>query len=117
LKKRFVSAALPAWTRHRRAKKNSLAGDRGQSIRISPGRYSLARASIERHSSWNQNANDNSNLAIQGWLNTAMAAGNEYLATHPRANPGTQLKNLRSRAAKLRVSGWTTFNLEGRRSL
>jgi hypothetical protein len=49
-----------------------------------------------------------------GALNTAMAAANEYLATHPRANPGTQLKNLRSRAAKLRVSGWTTFNLEGR---
>jgi hypothetical protein len=43
-----------------------------------------------------------------------MFAVNEYLATHPRANPGTQLKNLRSRAAKLRISGWTTFNLEGR---
>jgi hypothetical protein len=36
------------------------------------------------------------------------------LANHPRADPGTQLKNLRSRAAKLRVSGWTTFNLEKR---
>jgi hypothetical protein len=49
-----------------------------------------------------------------GALNTAMAAANEYLATHPRAKPGTQLKNLRSRAAKSRVSGWTTFNREGR---
>jgi len=49
-----------------------------------------------------------------GALNTAMAAANEYLATHPRANPGTQFKNLRGRAAKLRISGWTTFNLEGR---
>jgi len=47
-------------------------------------------------------------------LNTAVIAANEYLANHPRGNPGTQLKNLRSRAAKLRVSGWTTFNLEGR---
>ena len=51
-----------------------------------------------------------------GALKTAMAAANEYLATHPRANPDTQLKNLRSRAAKLRVSGWTTFNLEGRKT-
>jgi hypothetical protein len=49
-----------------------------------------------------------------GALNTAVVAANEYLANHPRANPDTQLKNLRSRAAKLRVSGWTTFNLEGR---
>jgi hypothetical protein len=49
-----------------------------------------------------------------GALNTAVVAANEYLANHSRANPGTQLKNLRSRAAKLRVSGWTTFNLEGR---
>ena len=49
-----------------------------------------------------------------GALNTAMVAANEYLATHPRANPSTQLKNLRSRAAKLRVSAWATFNLEGR---
>jgi len=49
-----------------------------------------------------------------GALNTALVAANEYLANHPRADPGTQLKNLRSRAAKLRVSGWTTFNLEGR---
>ena len=47
-------------------------------------------------------------------LNTAVIAANEYLANHPRGNPGTQLKNLRSRAAKLRVSGWTTFDLEGR---
>jgi hypothetical protein len=47
-------------------------------------------------------------------LNTAAVAANEYLATHPRAKPGTQLKNLGSRAAKLRVSGWTTFNLEAR---
>jgi hypothetical protein len=43
-----------------------------------------------------------------------VVAANEYLANHSRANPGTQLKNLRSRAVKLRVSGWTTFNLEGR---
>ena len=43
-----------------------------------------------------------------------MVAANEYLANHPRANPDTQLTNLRSRAAKLRASGWTTFNLEGR---
>jgi hypothetical protein len=49
-----------------------------------------------------------------GALNTAAIAANEYLENHSRANPGTQLKNLRSRAAKLRVSGWTTFNLEGR---
>src|SRR5215813_10373561 len=49
-----------------------------------------------------------------GALNTALVAANEYLANHPRADPGTQLKNLRSRAAKLRVNGWTTFNLEGR---
>ena len=49
-----------------------------------------------------------------GTLNTAMAAANEYLATHPRANPGTQLKNLSNRATKLRISGWATFNLEGR---
>ena len=49
-----------------------------------------------------------------GALNTAVVAANEYLANHSRANPGTQLKNLRCRAAKLRVSGWTTFNLEGR---
>src|SRR6516162_8446217 len=49
-----------------------------------------------------------------GALNTALVAANGYLANHPRADPGTQLKNLRSRAAKLRVSGWTTFNLEGR---
>ena len=47
-------------------------------------------------------------------LNTAMRAANEYLATHPRAKPDTQLRNLRSRAAKLRTSGWTTFNLKGR---
>jgi Transposase DDE domain len=47
-------------------------------------------------------------------LSAAMVAANEYLANHPRANPGTQLKNLRSRAAKLRISGWTTFNVEGR---
>jgi hypothetical protein len=47
-------------------------------------------------------------------LNTATVGANEYLATHPRANPSTQLKNLRSRAAKLRISGWTAFNLEGR---
>ena len=47
-------------------------------------------------------------------LNKATLEANEYLATHPRANPGTQLKNLHGRAAKLRISGWTTFNLEGR---
>ena len=47
-------------------------------------------------------------------LNTATVGANEYLASHRRANPSTQLKNLRSRAAKLRISGWTTFNLEGR---
>jgi hypothetical protein len=46
-------------------------------------------------------------------LNTAMVASNEYLATHPRADAGT-LKDLQSRAAKLRISGWTTFYLEGR---
>jgi hypothetical protein len=46
-------------------------------------------------------------------LSAATAAANEYLATHPRANPGTQLKNLRSRAARLRTSAWTTFGLEG----
>jgi hypothetical protein len=49
-----------------------------------------------------------------GALNTATVGANEYLATHPRANPSTQLKNLHSRAAKLRISGWTTFNLDGR---
>ena len=49
-----------------------------------------------------------------GALNTATVGANEYLATHPRANPSTQLKNLHSRAAKLRISGWTTFNLERR---
>jgi len=49
-----------------------------------------------------------------GALNTATVGANEYLATHPRANPSTQLKNLHSRAAKLRISGWTTVNLEGR---
>jgi hypothetical protein len=43
-----------------------------------------------------------------------VVAVNEYLANHPRANPDTQVKNLESRAAKLRVSGWTTFDLEGR---
>jgi len=47
-------------------------------------------------------------------LNKATVEANDYLATHPRANPDTQLKNLRGRAAKLRISGWTTFNLEGR---
>jgi hypothetical protein len=47
-------------------------------------------------------------------LNTATVGANEYLATHPRANPSTQLKNLHGRAAKLRISGWTTFNLDGR---
>ena len=47
-------------------------------------------------------------------LNTATVGANAYLATHPRAKPSTQLKNLHGRAAKLRVSGWTTFNLEGR---
>lgn len=47
-------------------------------------------------------------------LNSATVVANEYLAAHPRANPGTQLKNLQSRATKLRISGWTTFNLEGR---
>lgn len=47
-------------------------------------------------------------------LNKATLEANDYLATHPRANPSTQLKNLRGRAATLRISGWTTFNLEGR---
>ena len=47
-------------------------------------------------------------------LSAATVAANEYLASHPRANPNTQLKNLRSRAAKLRIGGWTTFTLEGR---
>jgi Transposase DDE domain len=47
-------------------------------------------------------------------LATAVVAANAYLATHPRANPATQRKNLQSRATKLRISGWTTFNLEGR---
>jgi len=47
-------------------------------------------------------------------LSAATVAANEYLASHPRANPDTQLKNLRSRAAKLRIGGWTTFTLEGR---
>jgi hypothetical protein len=47
-------------------------------------------------------------------LNTATVTANTYLETHPRANPATQLKNLQSRAAKLRISGWTTFDLEGR---
>lgn len=47
-------------------------------------------------------------------LNAATVAANEYLASHPRAKPSTQLKNLQSRATKLRISGWTTFNLEGR---
>ena len=49
-----------------------------------------------------------------GALNTATVGANAYLASHRRANPSTQLKNLHSRAAKLRISGWTTFNLERR---
>jgi hypothetical protein len=49
-----------------------------------------------------------------GAVNAAVVAANEYLATHPRAKPGTQLRNLRSRAGKLRIGGWTTLNLEGR---
>lgn len=47
-------------------------------------------------------------------LNTATLGANEYLATHPRAKPSTQLKKLHSRAAKLRISEWTTLNLDGR---
>jgi len=49
-----------------------------------------------------------------GSLAAAAIAANEYLATHLRADPGTQIKNLRSRAGKLRISGWTTFSLDGR---
>src|SRR5215475_2754289 len=47
-------------------------------------------------------------------LNKATVEANDYLATHPRANRDTQLKNLSGRAAKLRISGWTRFNLGGR---
>jgi hypothetical protein len=47
-------------------------------------------------------------------LNTAVVAANEYLAAHPRANPSTQLKKLQNRAGKLRIGGWTAFNLEKR---
>ena len=49
-----------------------------------------------------------------GSLGAAVIAANEYLEKHSRADPGTQLKNLRNRAGKLRITGWTTFNLEGR---
>jgi len=48
----------------------------------------------------------------QAVLSSAVNAANEYLKSHPRAKPDTQLKKLRSRAVKLRVSGWTKFNLE-----
>jgi hypothetical protein len=41
-------------------------------------------------------------------LDAAVVAATEYMATHPRANAGTQLKNLRSLPRR------TTFNLEGR---
>ena len=49
-----------------------------------------------------------------GALSAAVAAANQFLAAHSRAKPSTQLKKLQSRAGKLRISGWTKFNLEGR---
>lgn len=47
-------------------------------------------------------------------LSTAVTTANGYLATHPRGDPATQLRNLRNRAGKLRISRWTSFQLERR---
>ena len=49
-----------------------------------------------------------------GALSTAVDAANEFLATHLRAKPSTQLKKLLSRAKKFRIDGWTKLDLEGR---
>jgi hypothetical protein len=47
-------------------------------------------------------------------LKAGVVVANEYLASHPRAKPDTQLKKLQNRARKLRIDGWTTLSLEGR---
>jgi DDE family transposase len=49
-----------------------------------------------------------------GALSTAVDAANAFLAAHSRAKPSTQIKKLQSRAGKLRINGWTKFDLEGR---
>jgi transposase len=47
-------------------------------------------------------------------LKAGVVVANEYLASHPRAKPDTQLKKLQNRARKLRIDAWTTLSLEGR---
>jgi len=40
---------------------------------------------------------------------------NEYLETHPRAQVDTALKAVQARATKLKISGWLSFQMAGRK--
>lgn len=47
-------------------------------------------------------------------LRNAMAAANQYLSTHQRANPTLALEKLTRRAQQLRIHPWSTLTLEQR---
>ena len=57
---------------------------------------------------------DASRASKYATIQAAANAANSYLATHPRGKPDTHLKNLKKRAATLRIGGWVTLGLEQR---